>query len=152
MAVAGRHEDTMNSPSNPDQENVPVIFKIVDADAWAMARRAGRFDGAPVDLADGFIHFSAPHQVAETARKHFLAQPNLLLVAVKSAALGAALKWEISRGGQRFPHLFAPLPVEAVLWEAPLPLDGAGIPIVDAVLAAAPDASQEEIGQEGTGP
>lgn len=76
----------------------------------------------PVDLADGFIHFSTGDQVVETAARHFEGQDDLLLVAVDATALGDKLVYEPSRGGALFPHLYAPLPLEAVLWEKPLPL------------------------------
>jgi len=98
------------------------VYKIVAAAAWKKAEAAGRFEGAPVDLADGFIHFSTMAQAPETAAKHFAGQDDLLLVAVDPARLGTALKWEISRGGALFPHLYAPLPLSAVIWAAPLPL------------------------------
>lgn len=106
-----------------------LIYKIVDADAWAEARRVGRFDGAPVDVSDGYIHFSTGPQAPETAAKHFAGRTDLLLVAIEAKALGAALRWEPSRGGALFPHLYAPLPLDAVLWTAPLPLgpDGAHV-------------------------
>ncbi|GLK77553.1 hypothetical protein GCM10008171_28070 [Methylopila jiangsuensis] len=106
-----------------------LIYKIVDADAWSEAERAGRFDGAPVDLSDGYIHFSTAPQAAETAAKHFAGRTNLLLVAIEAGALGEALRWEPSRGGALFPHLYAPLPLTAVRWTAPLPLgpDGAHV-------------------------
>ncbi|MBX3526729.1 MAG: DUF952 domain-containing protein [Rhodoblastus sp.] len=99
-----------------------VIYKIVSTDAWRAAEAAGVFAGAPVDLADGFIHFSTAAQVAETAAKHFAGQTDLLLVAVDGAVLGDALKWEPSRGGALFPHLYAPLDPRAALWASPLPL------------------------------
>ena len=99
-----------------------VIYKICDAAAWREAEAAGRFEGAPVDRADGFIHFSDADTVAETAAKHFAGQANLVLVAVEAEPLGPALEWEVSRGGQIFPHLYAPLSLEAVRWVRPLPL------------------------------
>lgn len=106
-----------------------LIYKIVDADAWAEAERAGRFDGAPVDVSDGYIHFSTGLQARETAAKHFAGRTSLLLVAIEAEALGAALRWEPSRGGALFPHLYAPLPLTAVRWAVPLPLgpDGAHV-------------------------
>jgi len=103
-----------------------TIYKIAPASLWAAAARAGTFDGAPVDVADGFIHFSTAAQARETARKHFAGQSDLVLVAVAAAPLGDALKWEPSRGGALFPHLYAPLPVSAALSVRPLPLDADG--------------------------
>jgi uncharacterized protein (DUF952 family) len=99
-----------------------TIYKICGAAAWTAAERAGEFTGAPVDLADGYIHFSTADQVAETAAKHFAGQSPLVLVAVDADALGAALKWEPSRGGALFPHLYGTLPLTAVRWAKPLPL------------------------------
>ncbi|MBA4790325.1 MAG: DUF952 domain-containing protein [Rhizobiales bacterium] len=105
------------------------IFKIVPAALWAQAVQAGRFSGAPVDLADGYIHFSTAAQARETARRHFAGQSDLLLVGVEAAGLGDALRWEPSRGGDLFPHLYADLPVSAAATVAPLPLgaDGAHV-------------------------
>lgn len=103
-----------------------MIFKICTASEWAQAERKGEFSGSPVDLSDGYIHFSTAAQVAETAAKHFAAQADLVLVAVDAAALRADLKWEPSRGGDLFPHLYAALPVGAAAWVRPLPLDGSG--------------------------
>lgn len=100
-----------------------LIYKIATADQWEAADRAGRFTGAPVDLADGFIHLSTAEQVVETAARHFAGQDDLVLVAVRPEALAAALRWEPSRGGALFPHLYADLPLEAVAWTQPLPLD-----------------------------
>lgn len=99
-----------------------LVYKIVSAPAWRDAVREGRFPGAPIDLDDGFIHFSTAAQVVETAALHFGGQPDLCLVAVKTDALGEALRWEPSRGGALFPHLYAALPLDAVAWVAPLPL------------------------------
>jgi uncharacterized protein (DUF952 family) len=99
-----------------------TIYKICDATAWQAVERVGEFAGAPVDLADGYIHFSAADQVEETAAKHFTGQRDLVLVAVDVDPLGAALKWEPSRGGALFPHLYGTLPLHAVRWIKPLPL------------------------------
>jgi len=88
---------------------VKYIYKIATQAQWDNAVAAGSFKGAPVDLADGYIHFSTADQMRETAQKHFRGQTNLLLVEVEVAALGKALKWEVSRGGALFPHLYAEL-------------------------------------------
>jgi uncharacterized protein (DUF952 family) len=103
-----------------------LIYKICPAALWREAGVAGRFDGAPVDLADGFIHFSTAAQAPETAAKHFSGQDNLLLIAVDAAALGEALRYEPSRGGALFPHLYGPLPLSAVRSVAPLPTGPGG--------------------------
>ena len=99
-----------------------MIYKICPASLWRETERAGRFRGAPVDLADGYIHFSSADQVVETAARHFAGQHDLMLIAVDPGALGPALKWEPSRGGDLFPHLYAELRLEAVKWARPLPL------------------------------
>lgn len=106
-----------------------LIYKIAPAALWAAAEATGAFTGAPVDVADGYIHFSTAAQARETAAKHFAGQADLKLVAVVAAALGPALKWEPSRGGALFPHLYAPLPLTAVRWVRDLPLgaDGAHV-------------------------
>jgi uncharacterized protein (DUF952 family) len=104
-----------------DPEPLTLIYKITPAALWHEAGRAGRFTGAPVDLADGFIHFSTAEQTRETASRHFRGQADLLLVAVEAEALGSALKWEPSRGGALFPHLYGALPLEAVRAVAPVP-------------------------------
>lgn len=105
-----------------------VIFKISPRAAWAAAVTAGTYTGAPVDLADGYIHFSTVSQVAETAAKHFRDQPDLVLIAIDAAALGTALKWEPSRGGALFPHLYGTLDVAHARAVYDLPLDDSGIP------------------------
>lgn len=103
-----------------------VVYKICQADEWREAERAGVYHGAPIDHADGFIHFSTAAQVVETAAKHFAGVDGLVLVAVDTAKLGPALKWEPSRGGALFPHLYAVLKPDAVLWIKPLPLGADG--------------------------
>ena len=103
-----------------------IVYKICPAALWREAERGGAFDGAEVDRKDGFIPFSAADQVAETAAKHFAGQRELLLVAVDAQALGDRLRWEPSRGGALFPHLYGALPLGAVISVEPLPvgLDG----------------------------
>ncbi|HEX4768868.1 MAG TPA: DUF952 domain-containing protein [Lichenihabitans sp.] len=103
-----------------------IIYKIVPASLWREAEARGRLDGAPVDLADGFIHFSAADQVRETAARHFAGQADLRLVGVDAEALGSALRWEPSRGGALFPHLYGPLRLDAVLSVVDLALGPAG--------------------------
>lgn len=103
-----------------------VIYKIVSAAAWTDAQAAGRFDGAPVDLRDGFIHFSTAAQVVETAAKHFAGVDGLVLAAFDPATLGPKLLWEPSRGGALFPHLYAALNPSLALWVKPLPLSADG--------------------------
>ena len=103
-----------------------LVYKILRRPEWEALRRTGETLGAPVDLADGFIHFSTAAQVVETAAKHFAAESDLVLVAVDTARLGDALRWEPSRGGQLFPHLYAPLRLEHVAWDKSLPLGAAG--------------------------
>lgn len=99
-----------------------LIYKICPQSLWREAERQGVFAGAPVDLADGYIHFSTADQVAETAAKHFAGRSDLLLVAVEAASLGEALRYEPSRGGALFPHLYGSLPLSAVRHVTPLPL------------------------------
>lgn len=103
-----------------------LVYKLVPAALWRDAQALGRFGGAPVDLEDGFIHLSSAAQVRETAARHFAGVADLLLLAVDTDMLGEALRWEPSRGGADFPHLYGPLPLAAVQSAAPLPLDAAG--------------------------
>jgi uncharacterized protein (DUF952 family) len=100
---------------------VTTIYKICEQASWRAAEQSGSYPGSDVDARDGFIHFSTAHQVAETVARHFAGQTGLMLVAVAGDALGAALKWEPSRGGDLFPHLYAALPLAAVRWAEPLP-------------------------------
>ena len=92
-----------------------LIYKVATRAQWQAAQATGTFTGAPVDLADGYIHFSTGAQLAETLAKHFTGQRDLLLISVRADTLGDALRWELSRGGQPFPHLYAPLPVAAAV-------------------------------------
>jgi uncharacterized protein (DUF952 family) len=103
---------------------VATIYKICEQALWRAAEAEGRFHGAPVDARDGFIHFSTAAQLAETASKHFAGQSGLILVAVDAELIGKQLKWERSRGGDLFPHLYAALPLKAVRWARPLPDEG----------------------------
>lgn len=102
------------------------IYKICPAAAWRDAERAGTYRGSADDLRDGFMHFSTAAQVAGTARQHFAGQRDLLLIAVDADALGEALRFEPSRGGDLFPHLYGALDLGAVLsvQEVPLQPDG----------------------------
>ncbi len=104
-----------------------MIYKILRAEEWAELDGEGRFRGAPVDLADGYIHFSTAEQVEETARKHFAGVEGLVLAAVDPETIAAEVRWEPSRGGALFPHLYGVLERAHVVWSAPLPLgpDGA---------------------------
>ena len=103
-----------------------LILKIFRRPEWNAFVAAGATAGAPIDLADGFIHFSTAAQVAETAAKHFAAESDLVLVAVDDAKLGPALKWEASRGGALFPHLYGNLTLKDVVWDKSLPLGLSG--------------------------
>ena len=103
-----------------------LIYKILSAAEWGEAERAQVFRGAGIDLKDGFIHFSTAEQAAETAAKHFAGQHDLVLVAVDAEKLGAALKWEVSRGGALFPHLYGTLATHDARWVKPLPLGADG--------------------------
>ncbi|MGH6780865.1 MAG: DUF952 domain-containing protein, partial [Sphingomonadaceae bacterium] len=97
-----------------------IAYKILTATQWQTLDTTGRFEGAPVDLADGYIHMSAADQVAGTAAKHFAGQRDLVIATVDLAALGGAVVWEPSRGGQLFPHLYGALPRTAITGTAPL--------------------------------
>lgn len=103
-----------------------IIYKILRRPEWDTFRAAGQTAGAPVDLADGYIHFSTSAQVVETAAKHFATEADLVLVAVDAGRLGAALRWEPSRGGQLFPHLYRALRLDDVVWDKSLPLGATG--------------------------
>jgi uncharacterized protein (DUF952 family) len=101
---------------------VATIYKICPAALWRAAEALGVFAGSPLDLADGFIHFSTAGQVAETASKHFAGEKDLVLVAIDTDRLVPPLRYEPSRGGAIFPHLYGSLDLTAVAWVKPLPL------------------------------
>jgi len=100
-----------------------LLYKILADAAYDAAKTEGRFMGTADDLRDGFIHLSAAHQVEGTLAKHFAGQEVLLIHAAAPEKLGPALKWEESRGGDLFPHLYAPLPLDAILAAEPVRLD-----------------------------
>ncbi len=98
---------------NPER-SVPTAFKILTSAQWAAFEASGTFEGAPVDLADGYIHLSTADQLEDTLAKHFTGQNGLVIAEIDISRFGDAVKWEVSRGGALFPHLYAPLPLSAV--------------------------------------
>ena len=90
-------------------------YKILTAQQWAQFSADSVFHGAPVDLADGYIHMSTADQLEATLAKHFAEKTGLVIAEIDLATLGDGLKWEVSRGGALFPHLYAPLPMAAVI-------------------------------------
>src|SRR5262245_49579844 len=102
--------------------NAPVLYKIMPRLEWEAAQAKGIYEGSAVDRQDGFIHLSAAHQVRATAQKHFSWQSDLILISVREENLGQSLKWEASRGGDLFPHIYGPLPFSAIGEVLPLPL------------------------------
>jgi len=107
---------------------VSRIYKILARDEWAAAQAAGAFAGSAIDLTDGYIHFSTGAQAADTARRHFAGQADLVVLEVEAGDLGEALVWEPSRGGDLFPHLYGRLPIERVLAVTDAPLGDDGVP------------------------
>lgn len=99
-----------------------LIYKIFRADEWAALQADGETQGAPIDVTDGYVHFSTATQAAETAAKHFAGAEGLVLLACDAEAMAADLKWEVSRGGAEFPHLYRNLRLTDVIWSKPLPL------------------------------
>ncbi len=106
-----------------------LIYKIAPKSQWEAAVAKGTFSGAPVDLADGFIHFSTAAHVRETAARHFAGQEDLLLICLDDGPFGDAMKYEVSRGGALFPHLYGAFEPSHALWVKPLPLDADGVHI-----------------------
>ncbi|NJC40258.1 uncharacterized protein (DUF952 family) [Brevundimonas alba] len=109
----------------------PVAYKLVDGAAWERARVAGVYEGSEVDHADGYIHMSTAEQLAETARRHYAGRTGLVLATVDVHALGVALRWEPSRGGDLFPHLYGPLPLSAVAAERGLSVRQDGVMVFE---------------------
>ena len=107
-----------------------LIYKILPAAEWQAAKAAGLFAGSAIDLTDGYIHFSTAGQAQETAKRYFSGQQGLMLLVVPTEGLGEALKWEPSRGGDLFPHLYGPLPASAVVEAKALELDAEGVPVL----------------------
>jgi uncharacterized protein (DUF952 family) len=103
-----------------------LIYHMCRAEEWQAAQASGLYPGSSQDAADGFIHFSTAAQIVESAARHRAGQTGLVLLSVRAGRLGTALKWEPSRGGQLFPHLYGPLPVDAVAAVDPLPLGSDG--------------------------
>ena len=110
------------------------IYKILRADEWAALSEFGTTGGAPIDIADGFIHFSTADQVQDTLDKHFAGETGLVLLAYDSDRLGDSLKWEPAREGQEFPHLYSALPLADVLWHRPITSDDTGHTLPDGVI------------------
>ncbi|NND98599.1 MAG: DUF952 domain-containing protein [Pirellulaceae bacterium] len=103
-----------------------TLYKVVTRSQWRVAESDGVFRGSEVDIADGFIHLSAADQTIETVAKHFAGQSDLMLIAVDAAALGDTVRWEPSRGGALFPHVYGDLPLTAVRGVQPLPIGDDG--------------------------
>jgi uncharacterized protein (DUF952 family) len=103
-----------------------VAYKILTAPQWAQWQATGTFNGAPVDLADGYIHLSTAAQLTETADRHFAGQHDLVLVQVDLIALGDAVRWEPSRGGALFPHVYQALPLSVAVIAGRLTRDAEG--------------------------
>jgi len=103
-----------------------LIYKIFRIREWDELRETGTTKGAPIDLADGYIHFSTGAQVVETCRRHFASEDDLILAVLDTEDFGAYLKWDVSRGGVKFPHLYRSLRLEDVMWHTELPLGSDG--------------------------
>lgn len=103
-----------------------LLYKVVTRDTFESRSRDGFFFGMPIDRADGFCHLSTATQLAETLSLHFRAQPDLMILAVRSDDLAPKLRWEPSRGGQLFPHFYGELPLSAIAWTGPVSVDAEG--------------------------
>lgn len=114
----------LDSNCGPGHHDAMLIYKIFRAQEWAELQAQGATDGAPIDVSDGFVHFSTAQQAAETAAKHFAGIADLTLLACDGAAMGDDLKWEVSRGGDLFPHLYRQIRISDVVWARALPFDG----------------------------
>lgn len=106
-----------------------LVYRLCHRDDWRAAERAGAFTGGADDVRDGFIHLSSADQVEDSARRHYAGVRPLMLLAVDGARVSGDLRWEPSRGGALFPHLYGTIPLEAVLSALPLSEDGEGNPI-----------------------
>jgi uncharacterized protein (DUF952 family) len=128
MTAPGQHIRRCSIDQKPGKvhDASMLIYKIFRRAEWDAFRAAGITTGAPIDVADGYVHFSTAAQVAETAARHFARESDLVLLALNTATLGDALKWEPSRGGALFPHLYRPLRLSDVIWDKSLPLGATG--------------------------
>jgi uncharacterized protein (DUF952 family) len=108
-----------------------IVYKVAVASDWDRALQTGRYSGSADDVRDGFIHLSAQHQLRGTLEKHFKHKRNLVLIALEEGSLGPVLRWEPSRGGELFPHLYGDLDTSHVLWQRPLMADSSGTPRLD---------------------
>lgn len=117
-----RHASRLDALTADRHHDPMLIFKIFRTDEWQTLRATGETAGAPIDLADGYVHFSTATQASETAAKHFANVDGLFLIAVNAEDAGDALKWEVSRGDALFPHLYRKLTLADVVWAQPLPL------------------------------
>ncbi len=106
-----------------------IIYHLADKDCWIEQAEEGAYKGRPEDLGDGFLHFSNAQQIVKSAAVHKAGQPNLVLLAVDDEMLGDELKWEESRGGALFPHIYGEVPMDAVINAHPLSLDDEGLHI-----------------------
>ena len=111
------------------------VYKLLTRAEWAAAEATGLFEGSPVDLADGFIHFSTAAQAPETGRRYFSGIADLVIVGFEDTALGAGLTWEPSRGGDLFPHLYGPLPTALAVEVKDVVLDADGSPVLEGLEA-----------------
>ncbi len=108
--------------AHPRHHATMLIYKIFRANEWQALQEQGETTGAPIDVTDGYIHFSTAETVRETAAKHFAGEDDLVVLACETGTLSADLKWEVSRGDALFPHLYRPLKLDDVIWEDELPL------------------------------
>lgn len=113
-------------PNQAGHAGPMLIYKILRAPEWEKFQENGRFDGAEIDLSDGYIHTSTAAQALETAARHFAGAEGLWLLALESESFGAALKWEPSRGGDLFPHIYRAVTLDEIVWAKPLPLGPQG--------------------------
>lgn len=123
---ADRVRATCDSSCADPERSVTTIYKICERASWRLAEQTGTYRGSAADIRDGFIHFSTAAQLTGTMDKHFAGHRDLLLVAVDASGLGPTLKWEPSRGGELFPHLYSALPLTAVRWTKLVPDEVAG--------------------------
>lgn len=123
----GKQSSIQPSESRNRSDMTEIVYKICGRAAWEAARSAGRYGGSPADRRDGFIHLSTAPQLPGTARKHFSGREDLVIIAIDAIRLGDDLRWEPSRGGQLFPHLYGDLDLSDVLWVQDLPLGRDGL-------------------------